>query len=241
MAVKTYKKGSTAKLSTNFNVEEFACNGSGCCSEVLIDTELVNILQKIRTHFGKAVNISSAYRCPTHNKRSNGTTGSQHTKGKAADISIEGVKPAEVAKYAESIGVKGIGLYETAKDGFFVHVDTRTTKSFWYGQGQARRTTFGGAPAKPTTPAKKPASKYSTGDYEVTASLLNVRTGPGKTYAAKRFVQLSADARAKVKKLAGYAADGYVKGMVCTVSEVQGDWGRTPSGWICLDYCKKRK
>lgn len=238
MAVKTYKKGSTAKLSTNFAVNEFACNGSGCCSEVLIDSELVNILQKIRTHFGKKVTLSSAYRCPTHNKRSKGTTGSQHTKGKAADITVEGVKPAEVAKYAESIGVKGIGLYETAKDGFFVHVDTRTTKSFWYGQAQAKRTTFGGAPA---TTAKKPASKYSVGDYEITASLLNVRTGPGKNYAAKRFVQLSADARAKVKKLAGYAADGYVKGMVCTVSEVQGDWGRTPSGWICLDYCKKRK
>ena len=37
-------------------------------------------------------------------------------------------------------------MYETAADGFFVHVDTRTTKSFWYGQKQERRDTFGGAP-----------------------------------------------------------------------------------------------
>ena len=238
MAVKTYKKGSTAKLSTNFKVSEFACNGSGCCSEVLIDTELVNILQKIRNHFGKAVSISSAYRCPTHNKKIGGASGSQHTKGKAADIKVADVKPAEVAKYAESIGVKGIGLYETNKDGFFVHVDTRTTKSFWYGQAQAKRTTFGGAPATSTS---KPASKHSVGDYVVTASLLNVRTGPGTNYTAKRHAQLSANARAEVKKKAGYAADGYVKGMVCTVSEVNGDWGRTPSGWINLNYCTKRK
>ena len=238
MSVKTYKKGSTTKLSTNFKASEFACHGSGCCSEVLIDTDLVDIVQKIRTHFGKKITVSSAYRCPTHNKRVGGVSGSYHTKGKAADIIVDGVKPAEVAKYAESIGVKGIGLYETSKDGHFVHVDTRTTKSFWYGQGQAKRTTFGGTP---TTSTSKPASKYSTGDYEVTVSLLNVRQGPGTNFAAKSHVQLSADARAKVKKLAGYSANGYVKGMVCTVSEVQGDWGRTPSGWINLTYCKARK
>ena len=60
-------------------------------------------------------------------------------KGQAADISIQGVAPKTIAKYAESIGMLGIGLY-----GNFVHVDTRTTKSFWYGSEQAYRETFGG-------------------------------------------------------------------------------------------------
>ena len=62
----------------------------------------------------------------------------------AADIVVKDVAPAEVAKYCESIGILGIGLYETSKDGYFVHIDTRTTKSFWYGQAQAPRTTLGG-------------------------------------------------------------------------------------------------
>lgn len=93
---------------------------------------------------------------------------------------------------------------------------------------------------KAPTAASAPApSKYKVGDYKVTAALLNVRTGPGTKYSRKRYVQLSADARAKIKKLAGYSANGYVKGMACTVYEVKGSWGRTPSGWICLDYCKK--
>ena len=35
--------------------------------------------------------------------------------------------------------MKGIGLYDT-----FVHVDTRTTKAFWYSHKQLPRTTFGG-------------------------------------------------------------------------------------------------
>lgn len=144
MAVKTYKKGDTSKLSANFKISEFCCKGNGCCSTAKIDTDLVAIVQKIRTHFGKPVTINSGYRCETHNKRVGGVNSSKHVSGMAADIAVKGVAPAEVAKYAESIGVKGIGLYE-GKDGNFVHVDTRTRKGFWYGHAQAKRTTFGGA------------------------------------------------------------------------------------------------
>lgn len=149
MEIKTYKRGSTAKLSENFRVSEFLCKGRGCCTEGKIDAELVTILQKIRDHFGKPVYISSAYRCQTWNKEVGGVPSSYHTYGQAADIKVEDTAPAEVAKYAESIGVKGIGLYETDADGHFVHVDTRTKKSYWYGQDQQGRTTFGGAPVAP--------------------------------------------------------------------------------------------
>ena len=148
MAIKTYVKGSPTQLSTNFKSTEFDCHGSGCCLSTLIDDDLVNYLQKIRTHFGKAVNISSAYRCESHNKSVGGATASRHMKGQAADIYINGIAPAEIAKYAESIGILGIGLYETNSDGHFVHIDTRATKSFWYGQAQKPRSTFGGATIK---------------------------------------------------------------------------------------------
>lgn len=147
MAVKTYQKTNRNNLSKNFRVSEFACHGGGCCSTVKIDSKLVDYLQEIRDHFGKPVTINSGYRCAKHNKAVGGATGSYHTKGMAADIAVEDVAPAEVAKYAESIGILGIGLYETKADGYFVHVDTRTYKSFWYGQGQARRSTFGGVNA----------------------------------------------------------------------------------------------
>ena len=145
MSVKSYKKSSTTALSENFKVNEFSCHGYGCCSTVKIDTDLVNYLQKIRTHFKKPVAINSGYRCSKHNKAIGGASQSKHTMGMAADIVIEGVKPKDIAKYAESIGIKGIGLYETERDGYFVHVDTRTTKSFWYGQAEAYRDTFGGS------------------------------------------------------------------------------------------------
>ena len=154
MSIKTYQKGSKEKLSENFNVSEFACHGSGCCTSLLVDEKLVEYLQQIRDHFGKPVTINSGYRCATHNKNVGGVSGSRHMKGMAADISVKGVAPAEVAKFAESIGIRGIGLYESAKSGYFVHIDTRTEKSFWYGSEQVYRSTFGGAPVKPTTPAE---------------------------------------------------------------------------------------
>lgn len=167
MAVKTYQKGSTAKLSKNFSVYEFRCGlGRGCsCATTLIDDRLVEYLQKIRDYFDTEVEITSGYRCPTYNGSTKGAaTGSMHTKGQAADIVVNGVAPAKVAAYAESIGVLGIGLYETAKDGYFVHIDTRTYKSFWYGQAQAKRTTFGGAPTAGSTSATA-GNGYTLGQF----------------------------------------------------------------------------
>ena len=138
MAVKTYKKGDTTKLSANFSVNEFQCKGSGCCSTVLIDDKLVSYDQQIRDHFGAAITITSGYRCATHNARVGGASGSRHTKGQATDIVVHGVPPLEVAQFAESIGVKGIGLYDD-----FVHIDTRPAKSFWYSHKEYPRSTFG--------------------------------------------------------------------------------------------------
>ena len=143
MAIKTYKKGSSTKVAENFRAREFDCQGTGCCSTTPIDTLLVQYLQQIRTHFGKPVYLT-AYRCKTHNARTpNAAPNSYHVYGQAADFHIDGVDPAEIAKYAESIGIKGIGLYDT-----FVHIDTRASKSFWYSHAQEQRTTFGGAPAE---------------------------------------------------------------------------------------------
>lgn len=140
MAIKTYKKGDSTKLSENFRASEFDCPGTGCCTETPIDEKLVDCLQKIRDHFGKPI-VILAYRCPTHNARTpNASPTSRHCMGMAADFHIDGVPCAEIAKFAESIGIKGIGLYDD-----FVHIDTRNNKSFWFGHAQEYRATFGGA------------------------------------------------------------------------------------------------
>ena len=139
--LKTYDKGKAVKLSENFNSTEFDCHGFGCCRETKVSLQLVDILQSVRNHFGKAVTINSGYRCKTHNKAVGGASKSNHMNGIAADIAVSGIEPIEVAKYLESIGVKGIGLYTWG-----CHVDIREKKAFWYSDKQEYRSTFGGAP-----------------------------------------------------------------------------------------------
>lgn len=189
MAVKTYPKSNATMLSKNFSAREFRCGlGSPCssCTTTLVDELLVEYLQKIRDYFGAEVEITSGYRCPTYNSRPSvgGATGSRHTKGQAADIVVRGVAPRRVAAYAEYIGVKGIGLYETAKDGYFVHIDTRTAKSFWYGQAQAGRSTFGGAAAMGSAGNSSSASTAPTtaaNGYTLSQFITDVQKACGAT------------------------------------------------------------
>lgn len=62
------------------------------------------------------------------------------------------------------------------------------------------------------------SKKYTTGNYRATSNL-NVRSGAGTRY--------------KIKKT-------YQKGTVFTALEIKDNWARTPSGWVCLDYCVKK-
>ena len=130
MTVQAFSKAKDGnkKLSENFKVREFACTDGS--DPIFISPDLVEILQKIRNHFGKAVTITSAYRTPTKNKEVGGEAYSQHLYGKAADIKVKGVAPKTVAAYADTLLPKsgGIGTYNS-----FVHVDVRKTKARWNG------------------------------------------------------------------------------------------------------------
>ena len=94
---------------------------------------------------------------------------------------------------------------------------------------------------KVTDKSKKQKKKTDlTGNYKVTkASVLNVRTGPGTEYPYLKFNELSKDAQSQVLKLWGVKINGYVKGTVFTVTEAKNGWGKSPSGWVSLEYCEK--
>ena len=121
-------KNGAVKLSANFRVSEFACKDGS--DTVFISPGLVTVLQKVRDHFAEPVIITSAYRNDAYNKKVGGADYSQHKYGMAADIYINGVSPATIAAYVETImpNTGGIGIYSS-----FVHVDVRTARARWNG------------------------------------------------------------------------------------------------------------
>ena len=96
-----------------------------------MDERLLQVLDSIRENIGAPVQISCAYRCPSHNEEVGGVTNSQHVQGCAADVLLpEGVSVDQLAEIAEQCGADGIGRYYTQE---FVHVDTRGEAARWDG------------------------------------------------------------------------------------------------------------
>lgn len=121
-------KNGSKKLSSNFKVSEFACKDGS--DAVLVAPRLVMVLQTIRDHFGAAVTINSGYRTAQYNTKVGGVAHSQHCYGTAADIVVEGQKPADVAAYARQLMPDwgGVGKYHS-----FTHIDVREEKADWIG------------------------------------------------------------------------------------------------------------
>lgn len=118
-----------------FSRSEFrcTCNGRYCNGfPVEPDEKMVRTVNQIRKHFGRAFSPNSAIRCAKRNADPDvgGASDSQHLYGKAADISVPGVSPKDVAAYAETLlpNTGGIGIYSWG-----IHIDSRKTKSRWNG------------------------------------------------------------------------------------------------------------
>jgi uncharacterized protein YcbK (DUF882 family) len=122
------------KLSKNFSLAEFASkDGAETPPDVLENLQkLAKNLQVIRDEIGKPIKINSAYRSPAHNKAVGGVKNSMHVKGKAADIVVTGVTPAQLGQIIfrlieqKKISQGGVGIYPN-----FVHYDIRGTKARW--------------------------------------------------------------------------------------------------------------
>jgi uncharacterized protein YcbK (DUF882 family) len=114
------------KLSKNFNKSEFDCKcNCEMPKDVLYNVQKVaNQLQIIRDRVNVPVKVNSAYRCLKHNKSIGSNDSSQHPKGNAVDIVIQGYTPNEVADLIEQlisdgdILQGGLGRYNT-----FSHYD----------------------------------------------------------------------------------------------------------------------
>lgn len=117
-----YIKADFGKVSEHFKATEFQCKDK--TTGILIATDLIELLEKIRNHYNAPVIINSGYRTPSWNSKVNGAPNSYHCKGMAADIVVKGHSSEEVAKYANSIMEQG-GVIKYTN---FTHVDVREEK-----------------------------------------------------------------------------------------------------------------
>ena len=97
------------KLSNNFSLKEMTKSQTATRKDIDNEPgeeEIENlkqlcerVLQPVREHFGKAVRVNSGYRSPKLNSAIGGSKTSDHCKGMAADIEINGVANADLAEW----------------------------------------------------------------------------------------------------------------------------------------------
>ena len=114
------------KISRNFFLDEFQCNGEDCCGGVVkLQPKALSCIQKVRCCIQKPVIINSGYRCPKHDKEIGGK--GNHPRGDSLDWWAEGMTPKEMLAVAEYCGFTGLG------EGInFVHTDTGKKRRWRY-------------------------------------------------------------------------------------------------------------
>ena len=83
------------RISKNFTLDELLASATAKQKHIInapgVD-EVCNVLQPLRDAMGESIKIGSGYRCPALNKAVGGVSNSQHIKGEAADLCIDGDK-----------------------------------------------------------------------------------------------------------------------------------------------------
>jgi len=102
----------------NFAKWEFDCSYT---EENRMRPEFMEILQQIRTTYGKPMKVNSGYRDFTHPIERAKESPGEHTYGLACDIAVRGKEAMELLIIAYGYGIRRIGLYQN-KDSHFIHI-----------------------------------------------------------------------------------------------------------------------
>ena len=120
-----YARDADLQLTDDFNTKEIQCR-CGVCTTQHISMDLLNKVQQLRTKLNKIVNVTSGYRCRTHNTNVGGSSTSLHMKGTAIDIWVDGLSVDQLAQECRNIGgFTGLGRYYTKQ---FVHLSIDNDK-----------------------------------------------------------------------------------------------------------------
>ena len=114
------------QLSDNFTAGEFV-GKKGRGKPWFVSTNLVNLVQALRSSMNMPIRINSGYRDYAYNKAIGGAKNSKHMLGIAVDIAIPpGVTGMYMAAKLYQLGARRIGIAPT-----FVHIDTAPGEAYW--------------------------------------------------------------------------------------------------------------
>jgi uncharacterized protein YcbK (DUF882 family) len=224
MAVKTYslKKDGNKKLSDHFKVKEFRCKDG--TDKILIESGLIKYLEKVYDHFNcSRIDIRSAYRTPSHDKKVGGKGSGNHCQGKAVDFIAYNkngqlISSKEIVLYLEDLGVKGIG-YRCGGSEVSTHMDVNYRVKKWYGDEQKSMSASIG----------KSFYTYLDVKYSIkqTTNSVNVRTEP--SIDGKKHKTLAKGTKVKMANTQTISKDGF-------------EWVRVKIGskhyWMAKKYLK---
>ena len=104
----------------NFSKHEFDCKHTG---KNRMDEDFMDILQQIRTVYGKPMIISSGYRDHSHPVEEKKKRAGEHTYGLAADILVHGTDALDLMVIAYGHGIRRIGVSQKgAMNKRFLHL-----------------------------------------------------------------------------------------------------------------------
>lgn len=105
----------------NFSKAEFDCKHTGKND---MQPFFLDILQKIRTEYGKPLKVTSGYRDKTHPAEAKKSSPGAHSHGVAADVSVIGFRDVRtLMNLAEKYGVRRVGISAKRGSGWFMHLD----------------------------------------------------------------------------------------------------------------------
>ena len=103
----------------NFSASEFDCSHT---SKNNMRPEFLELLQAIRTEYGRPMNITSGYRDKTHPLEVEKEQGGAHTLGLACDVAVRGEDALDLLRICLNRGIRRVGVYQKG-DKRWLHID----------------------------------------------------------------------------------------------------------------------
>lgn len=95
----------------NFSLAELRCKCGRCSSTGReMETHFMDELQRLRTAYGKAMTITSAYRCSRHPVEAGKATPGEHAQGLAVDVSVRGADAVQLLRLALQMKFTRFGI-----------------------------------------------------------------------------------------------------------------------------------